>query len=434
MSNNRHPRLVLASLCGLCALLLACAGTAPVARSPRWACPSPTPLPYGESGPVKRTWQECETNPVTGEQRCTEHTEYYEQWEQEYGAGGSLLDGQPAVDNPPFPSPTPYSLTGTSYTLGQRIEVWPLYVMVTARSGALVPDDPASQLYWLDITWQNPTAEAIAMDYGANVRIRAITTAAQAIVTSDRWGLSDRSQRLAQTAPLPSSIPPGESTVSVPIVAPAGAVQTAEITLLGAPDATSTATALAVTPTPNAELRNSSPTYLTVQWSATQLDIGPACGDPGAMTPWDGTGGWGHPAEVALAAPAGASRVVQIALNQLGKTYVWGAKGPETFDCSGLMTWSYAQIGVPIPNGTANQWPNMRPVSQGELEPGDLIFFTVEQPGRIDHVGMLIGDQDGDGTWDMVHASAPCCGVRVEYDVLHRAYWTSKIAGFRTAR
>jgi hypothetical protein len=47
---------------------------------------------------------------------------------------------------------------------------------------------------------------------------------------------------------------------------------------------------------------------------------------------------------------------------------------------------------------------------------------------------MLIGDLNGDGTWDMVHASAPCCGVRVEYDVFNRPFWQNKIAGFRTAR
>jgi hypothetical protein len=47
---------------------------------------------------------------------------------------------------------------------------------------------------------------------------------------------------------------------------------------------------------------------------------------------------------------------------------------------------------------------------------------------------MLVGDLNGDGQWDMVHASAPCCGVRIEYSLFESTYFRPKIAGFRTAR
>ena len=46
-------------------------------------------------------------------------------------------------------------------------------------------------------------------------------------------------------------------------------------------------------------------------------------------------------------------------------------------DCSGLASWSYAQIGIRIPNGTAGQWPQMRTVEQAQIKPGDLIFFAI---------------------------------------------------------
>ena len=68
----------------------------------------------------------------------------------------------------------------------------------------------------------------------------------------------------------------------------------------------------------------------------------------------------------------------------------------------------------------------------GESGEGDL--GDMSGAGDIDHVGMLVGDLNGDTTWDMVHASAPCCGVRVEYSVFESGFWRPHIRGFRTAR
>lgn len=451
---RKHQRLLfVGALAFILCLLLACGGGVPAARSPRWACPSPTPLPFGPSGPVKERIPLPTATP-SGPQEYQEV--YYEEWEREYGPGGELLNGGPALSGPPYPTPTPYAVQGTSYTLGQRVEIWPMHVQVQARSGQVVELPgiaPNSQrLYYVDITWYNHSAEAIPINYGQSVRVRSITAPNGAIVTDSIWGMSNTSLQVTGSSAPPSEIPPGESRVSIPIIAPLEKVKTVEIvfqgmpgynpvlssptTLPGTPTATPAPALPTATPTPNTDLRDTNPTYLTVQWTDTDLKIGPPCGDPGALTSWDsGPGvGWGNEAPLSIPAPPGASRVVQIALNQVGKTYVWGSKGPETFDCSGLVSWSYGRIGITIPQGTAGQWPRMRPVSQSEIQPGDLIFFTVETPGQIDHVGMLIGDQNGDGKWDMVHASAPCCGVRVEYDVFNRPFWRNKIAGFRTAR
>lgn len=90
-------------------------------------------------------------------------------------------------------------------------------------------------------------------------------------------------------------------------------------------------------------------------------------------------------------APKGAAHgnVVSIALAQLGKPYHWGADGPDSFDCSGLMMYCYAQIGIYLPHSAAAQYDCGERVSRGDLKPGDLVFFG---RSHISHVGMYIGD------------------------------------------
>jgi hypothetical protein len=101
--------------------LLACTVGVTVSRAPRWACPSPTPQPWGTAGPVKEIIHH--TRPITDGGDWDELV-YFAEWEQEYGNQGG----------PPFPSPTPYALIGTSYVFGQRVEVWPLHVQARTSS------------------------------------------------------------------------------------------------------------------------------------------------------------------------------------------------------------------------------------------------------------------------------------------------------------
>jgi cell wall-associated NlpC family hydrolase len=87
--------------------------------------------------------------------------------------------------------------------------------------------------------------------------------------------------------------------------------------------------------------------------------------------------------------------VVAYALEQVGKPYVWGAKGPAAFDCSGLTQAAWAAAGVPISAGTVNQISDGTPVAErAQLSPGDLLFI----PGSFGtaavprHVGLYVGD------------------------------------------
>lgn len=445
MADRRTSARVAAivALVAVLALTLGC-GVAGLATGsgPRWACPSPTPVPWGTAGPVKAQVALPTTVPA-GPQEYEEV--YYDEWEQEYPNQG-----------PPFPSPTPYALVGSSYVFGQRVEIGPVHLTVEARAGAVVdrPGVPANsqQLYLVVLTWINHTSEPIPIDYAERVHLRAVMSPRGAIVTDSNWGLSAEAVQVAGMAAPPDQIPVGESAVTLPILAPPGTPKTVDVVFAAIPGyaptlpaptsgpGTPTATPLPVLPTPtataNTDLRATAPQFLTVQWTATTLRVGPPCDDPGAVTGWDAQSWerWGHPAALGMAAPPGVGRIVQLALEQVGKPYVWGAKGPEQFDCSGLVAWLYGRIGLRIPQGTAGQWPQMTPVDAGQLQPGDLVFFAIAGRGHVDHVGMLVGDLNGDGQWDMVHAANPALGVRVDYDVLQSPYYAARIVGFRTAR
>ncbi len=74
----------------------------------------------------------------------------------------------------------------------------------------------------------------------------------------------------------------------------------------------------------------------------------------------------------------------------IGRPYVWGASGPRTFDCSGLVLWAYRHVGVHLPHHAASQIGHGHRVSRGNLQPGDLVFFG----SPIHHVGMYVGGGD----------------------------------------
>ncbi|MFS1298894.1 NlpC/P60 family protein [Streptosporangium longisporum] len=75
------------------------------------------------------------------------------------------------------------------------------------------------------------------------------------------------------------------------------------------------------------------------------------------------------------------------ALTQQLKPYVWGAEGPNSFDCSGLVMWAYQKVGISLPHYTGDQWTAGTRVSRSELRPGDLVFFYSD----LHHVGIYIG-------------------------------------------
>jgi cell wall-associated NlpC family hydrolase len=82
-----------------------------------------------------------------------------------------------------------------------------------------------------------------------------------------------------------------------------------------------------------------------------------------------------------------------IAMKYLGIPYVWGGATPGGFDCSGLVMYVYAQLGISLPHYAAAQYGFGTPVARDQLQPGDLVFFD-----GLNHVGIYIGGGQ------MVHA------------------------------
>jgi cell wall-associated NlpC family hydrolase len=107
-----------------------------------------------------------------------------------------------------------------------------------------------------------------------------------------------------------------------------------------------------------------------------------------------------------MAPPGGApeaATVIQAALSRIGSPYSWGGSGPNAFDCSGLVMWSFQQAGISLPHSSQALANGGQPVSMDQMQPGDLVTYYSD----ASHVGIYIGDGM------MVHASTYGTPVRV---------------------
>ena len=112
------------------------------------------------------------------------------------------------------------------------------------------------------------------------------------------------------------------------------------------------------------------------------------------------------------------AQALQAAISRLGDPYIWGAAGPTTFDCSGLVMWAYQQVGISLPHFTVSQYNSGVHVSRNDLEPGDLVFFFP----NISHVGMYIGNG--------MMIDAPNFGEDVKVQPI---YWNEFVGAVRIA-
>ncbi|MCL6632386.1 MAG: C40 family peptidase [Alicyclobacillus herbarius] len=102
--------------------------------------------------------------------------------------------------------------------------------------------------------------------------------------------------------------------------------------------------------------------------------------------------------------------------------YVWGAAGPNAFDCSGLVMYVYHRFGISMPHSSYAQFGMGEPVAKSNLQPGDLVFFSTDGAGAS-HVGIYIGDGN------MVSAQSPRSGVKIAN--IFSGYWASYYIGAR---
>lgn len=124
------------------------------------------------------------------------------------------------------------------------------------------------------------------------------------------------------------------------------------------------------------------------------------------------------PDGISVAPPSPYTGVVGIAMQYLGVNYVWGGESPAGFDCSGLVAYVYAQVGVSLPHYTGAQWNAGVPVSRSDLQPGDLVFFD-----GLGHVGIYIGGNE------FIHA--PHTGDVVKISSLDEAWYAATYDGAR---
>jgi cell wall-associated NlpC family hydrolase len=104
---------------------------------------------------------------------------------------------------------------------------------------------------------------------------------------------------------------------------------------------------------------------------------------------------------------AGASSAIAWAKAELGKPYVYGGGGPDSFDCSGLTAWAWGHAGHSLPHSSEQQYYNTTHLSVDQLQPGDLVFFGMPPH----HVGIYVG---GGQMINALHS-----GTNVEYDSIY---------------
>ena len=129
----------------------------------------------------------------------------------------------------------------------------------------------------------------------------------------------------------------------------------------------------------------------------------PPDGDVAATPNWPGL-----PPEGDVAAPDNphgteAAIVIQAALSRIGSPYSWGAAGPNSFDCSGLVMWSFQQAGIALPHSSQALAAGGEPVALSDMQPGDVVTYYSD----ASHVALYIGDGM------MVHASTYGMPVKV---------------------
>lgn len=98
-----------------------------------------------------------------------------------------------------------------------------------------------------------------------------------------------------------------------------------------------------------------------------------------------------------------AKKAIAYARSQLGKPYVWGAQGPDSFDCSGLTSQAWQHAGVSVPRTSQQQWAQLQRVSAQSMRPGDLVIYFPDAT----HVGIYVGGGK------VVHAPRPGTSVTV---------------------
>ena len=125
--------------------------------------------------------------------------------------------------------------------------------------------------------------------------------------------------------------------------------------------------------------------------------------------------------------------LIDEAISHLGARYVYGSKGPKTFDCSGFTSYVYKrQNNVFIGASSRDQYARNTPISRSELQSGDLVFFTSPHSGRnVGHVGIVVDVDPITDTFTFIHASTKQ-GVKISRS--NESYYQRRYVGARRVK
>lgn len=158
-----------------------------------------------------------------------------------------------------------------------------------------------------------------------------------------------------------------------------------------------------------------SPATSTDPASTTTLPGDPTTTDPSTT---DGTSPDTPTAPEAPVTALGHPEAAALALDYIGVPYLWGGATPAGFDCSGLVMYIFAELGIQLPHFAAAQYTYGVPVPRDQLQPGDLVFFD-----NLDHVGIYIGANE--------IVNAPHTGTYVRIDSLSEPWYANRYVGAR---
>ncbi len=113
-------------------------------------------------------------------------------------------------------------------------------------------------------------------------------------------------------------------------------------------------------------------------------------------------------------------QLVAISKGLIGAPYLYGGQSPAGFDCSGLVNYVYAEIGISVPRSSRLLYRHARKVNLRSLQPGDLVFFNISR-NKVSHVGIYAANGK------FIHA--PSSGKRVSLARLDNPYWQKRLIG-----
>jgi len=120
--------------------------------------------------------------------------------------------------------------------------------------------------------------------------------------------------------------------------------------------------------------------------------------------------------------------VLDEAFSHIGARYRPGQSGPNAFDCSGFTSYVYGKLNIRLSRSSRDQYGQGEPVVKGDLQSGDLVFFTSPRSGRsIGHVGIVVDVNHVNGSFNFIHASIK--GVKVSSS--NDAYYARRYVGAR---